>query len=77
MIRIDPLILITFPLAGALFFLLFAAVFYDIVVFRQRKRNKSKIIYHCTHCGYIYTEIRRIPLARCPECETRNPPFKN
>ena len=72
---IDPLSLIVVPLALALAVLIALAAAYDIVVFRRRK-SKDESVYRCGSCRHIYTELHRIPLARCPKCGKQNEPAR-
>ena len=71
-----PVNLIVIPLAATLIFLFIAAFLYDLIIFRRRRKQKSKIIYQCSNCGRLYTAVHRIPLARCPECGTQNAPAR-
>ncbi len=72
---IDPLHLFVIPLILALVGLFAAAWVYDIKTFRRRK-DKNKTLYRCTDCQRIFTDIHRIPLARCPKCGKQNEPVR-
>ena len=74
MIYIDPVQLLVAPLLPVMAILFMMAWLYDLKTFRRRKR-KDETIYRCTNCHRIYTEIHRIPLRRCPECDTLNEPI--
>lgn len=76
MIPVEPLSLFTLPLTLSLAALFAAAVFYDLIIFRRRRKNRNKAIYRCGACRHIYTVPRRIPLARCPKCGKQNGPVR-
>lgn len=73
---IDPLNLLAIPLILALGALFAAAAFYDLTVYRRRRRNGNKSIYRCDACRHIYTVAHRTPLARCPKCGKQNEPVR-
>ncbi len=71
----DPLSLIVVPLALAMGLLLALAAAYDLILFRRRK-SKDESVYRCSDCRLVYTELRRTPLARCPQCGQQNEPVR-
>jgi len=73
---VDPLSLFTIPLTLALAALFAAAIAYDFLVFRRRRKNRNQAVYRCDACRHIYTVPRRTPLARCPKCGKQNEPVR-
>lgn len=76
MISGDLISLLAIPTGMLLTLLFAAALFYDITVFRRRKKHRSCVIYRCKECRHIYTESHRTPLARCPLCGKQNEPVR-
>ncbi|MFA7256672.1 MAG: hypothetical protein WC047_03765 [Kiritimatiellales bacterium] len=73
---VDPLNLFTLPLTLAMVALFAAAMVYDLLIFRRRRKNGYKAVYRCDTCRHIYTVPHRTPLARCPKCGRQNEPVK-
>jgi hypothetical protein len=73
MIKADPTLIISCATIVSLGILFALTLFYDISVFRKRKKRKETF-YRCESCKKIYLSARRTPLARCPKCQTANPP---
>lgn len=72
---VNPIHLLAWATVIALLFVFAAATFYDLTVFRRR-RKKKKAIYRCAACRCIYEEAHRTPLARCPQCGQPNEPVR-
>lgn len=73
---VDPLSLLVLPLPLALAAIFAAAVAYDFIMFRRRRKTGSKTVYRCDTCRHIYTAPGRTPLSRCPKCGKQNEPVR-
>ncbi len=73
---IDPFNFFVIPLALTLIFLFVAALIYDVIIFRRRRRRGNPVVYRCDSCRHIYSVPHRTPLARCPKCGNQNEPVR-
>jgi rRNA maturation endonuclease Nob1 len=64
------------PLALTLSALFAAALVYDLIIFRRRRRSGNPVVYRCDSCRHIYSVPHRTPLARCPKCGKQNEPVR-
>ena len=72
----NPVSVLVLSLALSLAAIFCAAVAYDFVTFRRRRRNSGETVYRCDACRHIYTVPHRTPLARCPKCDKQNEPVR-
>jgi len=74
-ILIDLTLVFVLPLTATLAAIFLMALGYDLLMARRRKRP-HEAIFRCGNCRHVYTEPRRIPLSRCPECGNKNKPVR-
>jgi predicted Zn-ribbon and HTH transcriptional regulator len=60
------------PLTVQLTVLMFLGWFYRKRGYRQETKPKTNI-FRCTSCKHVYIDTRRVPLSKCPKCNTLNP----
>ena len=67
---LQPLFLL--PLTVQLTVLLLLGWFYRKRGYRRPRTLKTNI-FRCTSCKHVYIDTRKVPLSKCPKCNTLNP----
>jgi len=57
-------------------FFLFMALLLLAWIYRKRgvrfEKTKKANIFRCVSCKHVYIDTRRVPLSKCPKCNTLN-----
>ena len=72
MIEVSYTNLILVPMAFNLLILLICYVYYSARRAARRVKQQPSRLYRCQQCDHVYVDIRDVPLARCPRCDSLN-----
>lgn len=72
MMEVSWLMIFYVPLAVNLLVVSMVGLFYFIRRYEPHVRYANERIYRCAGCGHVYVDSRKMPLLRCPRCDSLN-----